>query len=131
MSFGNCLVRNRSEGPAHAAVLITVDERIIRYDLSALEVKIKSHFPGAQLHQGLPHVLLVLLLAKQKKEATSSCTGDLASQRAVPACRFVHLIDTVVGDFRGKPLLDFPTFVKQKTKFAQFSGDQRCLHRLS
>ena len=48
----------------HPTILITIDERIIRDDLSALEVKIKSHFPGAQRHQGPPHVFLVLLLAK-------------------------------------------------------------------
>src|SRR5882672_4717326 len=118
MSFANCLVRNRSECPAHATVLIAVDERIICYDLSALEVKIKSHFPGAQRHQVLPDVFVVLLLAKQKKESTSSRSGDLASQRAVSKCRFVHLIDMGIGNLRGKPLLDFPTFVKQKTKFA-------------
>jgi len=55
---------NRSECPVHTAIFIAIDERIVRYDLSALEVEFKSHLTGAHRHESFAHHLLVLLLAK-------------------------------------------------------------------
>src|SRR5713226_3331457 len=99
MFIGKSLVTNRSKSPARPAVFIAINERVVGDNLGAVEVKFETHFTGAQRHQGLTHVLLVLLLAKQKKESASSRSRDLASHGSVPQCGFIHLIDQLIGDF--------------------------------
>src|SRR5713101_2519023 len=99
MFIGKSLVPNWCKSPAHPTVFIAIDERVVGNDLGALEVKFETHLTGAQRNQGLTHVLLVPLLAKQKKESASSRSRDLASHGSVPKCGFIHLIDLPIGDF--------------------------------
>src|SRR5271157_97432 len=116
MFIGDQRILTRNKRPACAAIFITIDKRVVRYDLSALKVKLKSHLTGAHRHKSFAHILLVLLLAKQEKESPSSRSSYFASQGAISKRRFIHLVDMVIGDSRRKPLLDLPTFVKQKAK---------------
>src|SRR5260370_26051862 len=97
--IGDSLIRNRSERTARAAIFITIDERVVSDNLSTLEVKFKSHLPRAQRNQGIAPVLLVPLLAKQKKESASSRTGNLSSDGSIANCSFIHLIDVCIGNF--------------------------------
>src|SRR6266404_206207 len=99
MFIGTLLVTNWSEGPAHPAVFIAIDERIVSDDLGALEVKLETHLTGAQRKHGLTDVLLARPLAEQKKESSSSRSRDLASHGSVPKCGFIHLVDVPIGDF--------------------------------
>src|SRR5712692_3137784 len=99
MFIGKSLVTNWSKSPAHPAVFIAINERVVGDNLGTLEVKFETHLTGAQRNQGLTHVLLVPLLAKQKKESASSRPRDLAPHGSVPKCGFIHLIDVPIGNF--------------------------------
>src|SRR6266404_6088031 len=99
MFIGKSLVSNWCKSPAHPAVFIAIDERVVGNDLGALEVKFETHLTSAQRNQGLTHVLLIPMLAKQKKESTSSRPRDLPPHGSVPKGGFIHLIDVPIGDF--------------------------------
>src|SRR5690348_949458 len=97
--MGDGPARKWSERPARAAIFITVDERVVSDNLSSLEVKFKSHFSRPKRNQGLAHILLVPLLAKQKKESTSTGSGNLSPESSIANCSLIHLIDACIGDF--------------------------------
>src|SRR5579883_1249015 len=54
--------------------------------------------------------------------------GDLATQGTFPASHLVNLIDSGIGNLRGKLLLELPGLVQQCAKFVQAPLEQRVLH---
>ena len=96
-----------------STVLITVDERVICHDLGPLKVKIEAHFASTHGDKGVAHSLLMLRRTKDEKESAASRAGDLSTQSAVLQGSFIHIVDSIVGDFRRQPFLDFPALVEQ------------------
>src|SRR5215472_15143374 len=104
----NGVVRDRKVCPSHAAVLITVDEGVVRHNLGALEIKLESHLTSAHRLKSLSNGLLVLPLAKEEQKPSSTRSSDLSTQGSALQCALVHLINSFIGYFRRKTLLDLP-----------------------
>src|SRR6266702_2927274 len=111
--------------PARAALLVTVDKRIISHHVSPLEIKPKRQFAQLESRHGIANLSLVPFFAEEQKKTTTTRSGDLAAQSPILARQGVRLVDERIRNVGRDPLFGFPALVQKGTKRVQVAFQQR------